>query len=219
VPDAADRTAAKLARAALVSDTEETARALKSLEALDTVLEASDEKPTGLMPVSKDLANTTLDDLRAYRKATEELLERDDIGPAMRERLERFERDDPLQLASDRIRDAWVIDFGRAFNALAEPVGKSIFTMTLAPYRLARSIVSYALDVYQQEALPLQRRQALAHWKTFLRRNPHAPEAAPASTIALLLPKIQQLLYLEHMALKQLPIHQNPVMCLGLKAL
>jgi hypothetical protein len=177
VPDAADRTVAKLAHAALVSDTERTARALKSLEALDTVLEASDEKPTGLMPVSTDLANTTLDDLRAYRKATEQLLERDDIGPAMRERLERFERDDPLRLASDRIRDAWVLDIGRAFNALAEPVGRSIFTMTLAPYRLARSIVSYAIEVYQQEALPLQRRQALAHWKTFLRRHPYAPEA------------------------------------------
>ena len=104
VPDAADRTAAKLARAALISDTEQTARALKSLEALDTVLEASDEKPTGLMPVSTDLANTTLDDVRAYRKATHQLLERDDIGPAMRARLERFEHDDPLRLASDRAR-------------------------------------------------------------------------------------------------------------------
>ena len=177
VPDAADRTAAKLARAALVSDSERTARALKSLAALDTVLEASDEQPTGLLPVSTDLANTTLDDVRAYREATRQLLERDDLGPALRARLEKFERDDPLQLASDRIRDAWVIDIGRAFNALAEPVGRSIFTMTLAPYRLARSMVNYAVQVYQQEALPLQRRQALAHWKTFLRRHPYSPEA------------------------------------------
>ncbi len=177
VPDAADRTAAKLARAALVSDTVQTARALKSLEALDTVLEAAEEKPTGLLPTSTDLANTTLDDVRAYREATRQLLERDDLGPALRARLERFQHDDPLRLASDRIRDAWVLDIGRAFNALAEPVGRSIFTMTLAPYRLARSVVNYAIQVYQQEALPLQRRQALAHWKTFLRRHPRAPEA------------------------------------------
>ncbi len=98
VPDAADRTAAKLARAALVSDTEQTARALKSLEALDTVLEAADEKPTGLLPASTDLANTTLDDVRAYREATRQLLERDNLGPALRERLERFLLDDPLRL-------------------------------------------------------------------------------------------------------------------------
>jgi hypothetical protein len=70
-----------------------------------------------------------------------------------------------------------MIDIGRVFNAVSEPVGRSIMTQQLAPYRLGRSLMSYAVALYSQEALTLQRRQALAHWKEFLERNPDAPEA------------------------------------------
>jgi hypothetical protein len=55
----------------------------------------------------------------------------------------------------------------------------------MAPYRLARAVVEYAVALRQQDALPLQRRQALAHWKEFIARNPEAPEAAE------LLPKVE----------------------------
>ncbi|MBW1686715.1 MAG: hypothetical protein JRS35_16820, partial [Deltaproteobacteria bacterium] len=176
-PDVADRTAAEVARAALVSDREQSARALGRLQAIETVLAAADERPTGLLPVSLDLRNTLLNDRRAYRKASRHLLERDDIEPDLRTRLELFRDDDPLKLAGDRMRDAFMIDFGRAFNALSEPLGRSIMTHQLAPYRLGRSLVNYAIALYSQEALTLQRRQALAHWKEFLARNPGAPEA------------------------------------------
>jgi hypothetical protein len=176
-PDVADRTVAELARGALVSDHEETRLALRRLRAIETVLATSEEQPTGLLPVCIDLHNTTLDERRTYRRATRRLLKRDDLDPALRARLELFRDDDLLELASDRIRDAWLLDLGRAFNALAEPVGRSIMTHQLAPYRLGRSLVNYAVAVYTQEALTLQRRQALAHWKEFLTRHPEAPEA------------------------------------------
>jgi len=185
-PNVADRTAAEVARAALVSDREQSARALGRLQAIETVLAAADEKPTGLLPVSLDLRNTLLDDRRAYRKASRHLLERDDIEPDLRTRLEIFRDDDPLKLADDRMRDAFMIDFGRAFNALSEPLGRSIMTHQLAPYRLGRSLVNYAITLYSQEALTLQRRQALAHWKEFLKRNPDAPEAEE------ILPRVQK---------------------------
>jgi hypothetical protein len=146
------------------------------LQAIDSVLAAADEPPTGLVPVSHDLVNATLDGGRAYRSATLELLERDDLDPAMHERLSQVTQDDPLVLADARIHDARMLDFGRAFNAFVEPIGKSLLTLTFAPYRLARSLVEYSVALWQQDALPLQRRQALAHWKEFIERYPEAPE-------------------------------------------
>jgi len=178
IPDVADYAAAELASAALVSDAERAERLLRRLRAIDTVLVAGGDLPTGLVPIATDLVNATVDSSLGYRESTHALLENDDLNPALRERLAQTEKNDPLVLASARIRDAWMISFGRAFNALAEPVGKSIMTMSLAPYRLARSMLSYAIQVYNQEPLPLQRRQALAHWKEFVARYPNAPEVA-----------------------------------------
>jgi hypothetical protein len=176
VPDVADHTAAELAAAALAGDPTETALALRRLKAIDTVLVASDEPATGLQPVSIDLVNATLVGGRAYRSATLELLERRDLDPATYERLSQAALDDPLVAADARIRDARMIEFGRAFNTLAEPVGKSILTLTLMPYRLAQSVVEYAMSLWQEDALPLQRRQALVDWKEFIARYPDAPE-------------------------------------------
>ncbi len=172
----ADYAAAELASAALVSDVEKAERLLRRLRAIDTVLVTSGERPTGLVPVATDLVNATSDSDRAYREATRNLLDDDQLDAALRARLSQIEQDDPLSLANDRIHDARMISFGRAFNALAEPIGKSVLTTTLAPYRLARSLLSYALQLYVQEPLSLQRRQALAHWKDFVARYPDAPE-------------------------------------------
>jgi len=174
----ADFAAAELATAALASDAERANRLLRRLRAIDTVLVAGGELPTGLVPVATDLVNSTTDSSHGYRTATGVLLESDDLSPTLRERLSQAAKNNPLALASARIHDAWVITFGRAFNALAEPIGKSIMTMSMAPYRLARSMLSYAIQVYNQEPLPLQRRQALAHWKDFVARYPDAPEVA-----------------------------------------
>ena len=76
-----------------------------------------------------------------------------------------------------RIRDDRLIEFASAFNTLAEPIGRSIMTSQLAPYRLGRALLNYAVQVYTREELSLQRRQALEHWKEFLAREPDAPEA------------------------------------------
>ncbi|MBW2290305.1 MAG: hypothetical protein JRG90_21140, partial [Deltaproteobacteria bacterium] len=47
----------------------------------------------------------------------------------------------------------------------------------MAPYRLARALVNYAAAVYAADPLPLQERQALAHWKEYLEHYPNAEEA------------------------------------------
>ncbi|MEE9609468.1 MAG: hypothetical protein V3U03_17160, partial [Myxococcota bacterium] len=177
VPDVVDHVAADLAAAALVSDRERAARAVESLRSIDVALRAAEEPATGLVPVGTDLLNTTLDDPRAYRTASRELMRRDDLDRALRTRLDQFVRDDYLHLANARIRDAWLLEFGRAFNALAEPLGKSIMSHSMAPYRIGRSLIKYAAALYARDPLPLQRRQALAHWTSFLTRHPDAPEA------------------------------------------
>jgi hypothetical protein len=176
IPDIADQTAAELANAVLVSDRQRAELMVNRMRGIDTVLRVSDEAPTGLMPVSLELVNATIDDHRANRAANAELLERDDLDPAMRVRLQQYQDDDPLELAGARTRDAWMIEFARAFNTIAEPVGRSIGSISMAPYRVGRALLKYAADLYSQEALSLQQRQALAHWKTFIRRNPEAPE-------------------------------------------
>jgi hypothetical protein len=178
VPDVADHTAADLAAASLVSDREEAVLALERLEAVDTVLGAVEEPETGLVPAAQDLVNTTLDDPRRYREATRELLEEDDLDPALRGRLENVSADDPLLLARARMRDSYVISFGRAFNAVAEPLGRSIMTFSMAPYRLGQALIAYAAAVYRADPLPLQERQALVHWKSFLSHHPEDPEAS-----------------------------------------
>lgn len=177
VPDVADYAAAELATAALNSDLPTATRILKRLRAIDTVLVAGGNLPTGLVPVATDLVNATMDAPRVYRNATRALLAQDDLDPALRARLSQTERNGPLALADDRIHDARLIAFARAFNSLSEPVGKSIMSVSMGPYRMARSMLSYALQLHQQEPLSLQRRQALAHWKEFVSRYPGAPES------------------------------------------
>ncbi len=177
VPDIADETAAEVAAAALTSNREDAQLALERMESIDIVLAASDERPTGLSDVARDLVNATQEDPRKYRQATRRLLEEDELDPALRGRLDLVAEDDPLLLARRRMMDSYQITFGRAFNAVAEPIGKSISNINMAPYRLARALVNYAAAVYAADPLPLQERQALAHWKDYLEHHPNAEEA------------------------------------------
>jgi hypothetical protein len=176
VPDGADHATADLLAAALVADPTESALALERLERIEDRRDQAGQAPTGLVPLAADLHNAAFLDARAYREAAEDLLERDDLSLALRGRLKQASRDDPLILANARMRDAYMFSGARLFNALAEPVGRSVLTTSLAPYRLGQSLVRYAIEVYRDDPLPLQRRQALAHWKDFLERYPQAPE-------------------------------------------
>jgi hypothetical protein len=181
VPDAADHAAADLLAAALVADRKGTDRAIAALEDVDAQRRKSGAGPTGLVPLARDLRNAAFLGERAYRRAARVLLERRDVPGTERGRLSRLSASDPLALANARMRDAYLRSTARLFNALVEPVGRSIMTTALAPYRLGESLAAYALAVYRDDALPLQRRQALAHWKEFIARHPDAPEAPEIS--------------------------------------
>jgi len=175
VPDEADRAAADAAAAALVGDVAEVARASARIAAFDA---SRDEGPTGLEPAALDLLNASARPGRDYDQASLELLERPDLDPALRERIERARASDPLRIAEARVRDARVTALARLFNTVVEPIGQSLLVSALAPYRLAQAGLRYGLDLYQQDPLPLQRRQALAHWQDFLSRYPEDPQHA-----------------------------------------
>ena len=115
VPDSVEHAAAELAAAALVGDLAVAAASAALIDASD---ELRAEGPTGLAPAAADLLNAAAAPGRAYRDKAEALLERDDLDPALRERIERALADDPLVRARARVRDARFNSFARAFNAV-----------------------------------------------------------------------------------------------------
>lgn len=173
VPDTAERAAAALAAAALASHFEAGETALAKLQNFDA---ERAEGPTGLEPAALNLQLASLERAHRHRNAIDALLARKDLDPALRRRLEYERNTDPLVHANARVADARRIQFARAFNTIAEPVGRSLTTTALAPIRLSQALVRYGLDLYRRDPLPLQRRQALAHWKEFIARYPDAPE-------------------------------------------
>ncbi len=177
-PDDTDLAAADLAVAALAADATAAAAGLARLADFDGARVAAGGSASGLGPVARDLLDATLGDPRADRAATRALLAEGDLDPALETRLERQQADDPLLLARDRVRDARWSAFAQFFNTVAEPIGQSLLSLTLAPYRLGQSLLRYSIGLYVREPLPLQQRQALAQWQRFLELHPNAPEAS-----------------------------------------
>jgi hypothetical protein len=131
-----------------------------------------------LLPLGQDVVNATLEDARAYRRASEELLSDYDTDPGLEQRLERAIEDDPLALARRRERDDWSRIFAHHFNAVAEPLGKSLMTgFVMAPYQIAMTGVHWLAGLFEGDAMSVQERQALVHKKRFLRAYPDAPES------------------------------------------
>jgi len=199
VPRDADLAAARLAEAALAVPArgaagEEAARERlrAALAGLEAAVEEPGDAPAGassppadgrarvarLVPLGRDLAHATLADERERRRASRELLGDDRVDPALEERLRREVRDDPLRLARARDRDHAEKLFAYHFNAVSEPLGKSLLTgFILAPYHLATRAVHYVAGAFEGPGMDVPERQALQHRRRFLRRHPDAPEA------------------------------------------
>jgi len=177
VPDDADEAAADLASSALVGDADGASDAQTRIERYDAEQEQIGERASGLAPLGQDVANAAQQSPRGYLSTSDELLSRGDVDPAMRERLEREAAADPLERGNQRMQEAYLTSFARAFNAVAEPLGQSMTTFAFAPIRLGVSVARYAIERYREETMPLQRRQALAEWKDFLARYPDAADS------------------------------------------
>jgi len=178
VPDEADHAAHDLMAATLSDDHARADRAISTLESLDADRRSSGERPTGLVPYAYDLRDATLPSAESYKQATEKLLERNDLEPALRTRLEDTVNDDPLEQADARMREAHLIAYGSVFNALAEPASKVVTTGFRAAIGVARALIGLAVAWHNSEELTLQERQALVQWRRYLAENPDAPDAA-----------------------------------------
>ncbi len=186
MPDSGDRVLHDAAAASLLSDAE----ALESVEAAARALDAerydAGEPPTGLLPYVLEARNATLPDAPSRRRAAAEMLRRDDLPPETRARMEIEVEDDPLRLARSRVRDARRARFARIFNALVEPVGRSLSNFAMLPMRVAQALVNLAIQEYKAPDLSTAERQALDHWKDFIERNPDSSEALA------LLPRVEK---------------------------
>lgn len=178
VPDDADLAARDLAAAALAGDGPGVARHLSRLHALDEEQRGSLGEGTGLVPAATDLASAAVDDHETYIRNAESLLDRDDLDPAMRTRLEQTVNDEPLRLAEARRRDAFVNSVASLVNRVAEPLGKAALSGVTAMAGLGRAILSYAVEKHLEDDMSTAERQALVHEKRYLAENPDAPGAS-----------------------------------------
>lgn len=167
-PEPADRAAAALAAAALASSR---SGVESSLQSLRQVAGGREKKP--ILQLCEDLANATLDDDEAYRRASRKLAGGWGTDPSLEARLEQEVGDDRLKLARRRSLDTWEKYWARTFNAVSQPLGSALIGgFVLAPINLATSGVRYLASFSNDEPLDVSGRQALALRKDYLTRNP-----------------------------------------------
>ena len=179
LPGPEDFAAARLAAAALASNRPAMEIALDALEAEDAVRQHTPgDDDSDMLPLALDLVNATLDDPDDYRLASKQLMDNQEADRALRARLDGYLEDDPLKIARDRTIDAYQTIFARTFNAIAEPLGRSIIGgLTVAPLTIATTVAHYLATMYSQDPISLQARQALVQHQRFLNEHPHSPLA------------------------------------------
>jgi hypothetical protein len=182
VPDETDFVAHQIAVAAWAPDPTALDAAVAQVAVLDAARNEAGAAPTGLLPYALDVRNAVRDDDLVYQRASHELLERDDVDPALRARLEQEADDDPIGLAQDRLGDARRARFARIFNALVEPLGRTLTTGltsgVMLPLQLARTVTGIAVREHMAPELSTPERQALDHWRRFIEEHYDSAEAA-----------------------------------------
>jgi hypothetical protein len=177
-PDDFDLSTRTLAAAVLLGDRERAALAAERIDALDAERLASEQPPSGLAPYAQDARNATLPDALAFRAAQRELLDRDDLEPALERRVRIEVDDDPLALADQRMFEARQSRVTRVVNAVTGAVGTSFANPVLLIYRFSMSMLGLGLAEHREDELTPPERQALGHWKSFVERHPDSNEAA-----------------------------------------
>ncbi|MDJ0787409.1 MAG: hypothetical protein QNK05_11420 [Myxococcota bacterium] len=177
MPDEADHAARDIATAILLDSPADAWYGMQRVEEIDAARVEAEELPTGLLPYAA-LANiAVISDPIDRRIALRLLLRRDDLDDSLRTRLQERADDDPIKLAEERLDERRMVRWGRLFNAISVPAGRSLSNFLLLPARLVPSLMNLALVEYDEDALTLRERQALDHWKRYVEENPEAPEA------------------------------------------
>jgi hypothetical protein len=186
LPEPEEALASALAARALASDSAGAEEALEALREAELVRRAEGLAPTGLLGAAAELRASLAKVGPDFREEARELLERDDLSPTQRTRLEGVVARDPLHHASRAVRNARMHRFGNAANSLVEPVGRSVSTGNLLPVRVLQALVRVGVRAHVRDPMSPEERMALHNWKQFVEANPEDPRALE------LLPRIEK---------------------------
>ncbi len=168
LPDPAERRAGKLAAYALADDP----------DAAESMLGALRQgEHTGLADNAEDLLNATRG-LSGYPERTRRMLDRDDLDPALRLRLETYLEEQPLNSAARQLSDDRRYKAGAIFNRAVAPLSHLSAGIALDPIETVRATVASIRVLHSFPPVTPRERKALHEWEEFLARNPDAPEAA-----------------------------------------
>ena len=176
LPDDAERIAARLAAAALSGQWTGARAANAALLNEDARREARGELPSGLADNAAELlaARAGSED---FPDRAAELLERDDLDPALRRRLELARAAAPLEVADTRLAEETRAKLGALFNRIVEPLSTLAISGALNPIVAGRSALAALLTAHQFPSASPRQRQALHAWEEWLARHPNAPQA------------------------------------------
>ena len=165
--DEAEQSAANLAALALADD----------LVSARVELEQLRRGPhTGLADNAEDVLNAARGE-RAYVQLSEQMLEHDDLDPALRLRLERYLDEQPLQSAKDSLADNRRYRLGSMFNRAVAPLSRLSVGAALNPIETARSTVASIRVLTSFPDVTPWERKALHEWEGYLKEYPDTPEA------------------------------------------
>jgi hypothetical protein len=180
LPDPAERIAARLAAAALAGRWTDAEAASAALASEDAQRESRGELPSGLSDNAAELLATRAGS-DEFPKRANELLERDDLDPALRRRLELARAAAPLEVADTRLSEETRAKLGSLFNRIVEPLSTLAISGALNPIMAGRSALATLLTAHQFQSATPRQRQALHAWNEWLARHPEAPQAPEIS--------------------------------------
>jgi hypothetical protein len=176
LPDPAERIAAHLAAAALVGRYADAQAQGEALVREDAARVERGELPSGLADNAAELL-AACGGSEPFPGRTDALLDRDDLDPALRRRLELARDRAPLALADARIAEELRYKLGSLFNRIVEPLSTLAISGALNPIAASRSALAALLTAHQFPSASPREREALHEWDEWLERHPDAPEA------------------------------------------
>ena len=114
----------------------------------------------------------------AYPDRADALLDRDDLDPALRRRVELARDADPLRVADARLGEERRAQVGALFNRVIEPLSTLALTGALNPIAASRSALSALLAANQLPTGTPRERQALHALDEWRATHPEHPESA-----------------------------------------
>src|SRR5262245_49841525 len=177
LPDDSERIAARLAAAVLDDRRADAVAAQSELEREDGLRAERGEATSGLADNAAELIAASGGSL-AYPQRADDLLDRDDLDPALRRRTELASQADLLRIADTRLAEERRAEIGGMFNRVVEPLSTLAITGALNPLAASRSALSTLLALNQMPTGTPRERQALHAFEEWQETHPEHPDSA-----------------------------------------